>query len=352
MSQLGRISGPLLKSNLIRDGVDLAFETDLLYLNVNARRIGINNTSPTTDLDVTGTTKTTTLRVTNQADLAQITISNNDITSNNSVINFTSGTGTDATVYHSILEVDDFRISGNVIATINSDSDIEIRPNGAGTVELQATTNVTGNLNVSGNINAVGDVTIGGNIVIGDNISDSITINASIKSDLVPEIDNTYDLGSPTQQWKTVYANDFYTTTLNLPELNIGNINITNNEITTTTGQDLRIDGNGSGGVRIANFRIVDNTITNIVTNAITIIQQTGTGYFKIAGTNGFVPPRGTDAQRPVGYQVVGMTRYNTLSKALEIWDGATWASPAGASGAVSEIDANDISASFALILG
>ncbi len=29
---IGRISGPLLKSNLIRDGVNLAFETDLLYL--------------------------------------------------------------------------------------------------------------------------------------------------------------------------------------------------------------------------------------------------------------------------------------------------------------------------------
>jgi hypothetical protein len=46
------------------------------------------------------------------------------------------------------------------------------------------------------------------------------------------------------------------------------------------------------------------------------------------------------------------MTRYNTDSRALEIWDGFTWASPAGSSGAVSETNANDISASFALILG
>jgi hypothetical protein len=46
------------------------------------------------------------------------------------------------------------------------------------------------------------------------------------------------------------------------------------------------------------------------------------------------------------------MTRYNTDSKALEVWDGAAFSSPAGASGAVSEITANDIAASFALILG
>jgi hypothetical protein len=124
------------------------------------------------------------------------------------------------------------------------------------------------------------------------------------------------------------------------------------NEITTTTGQDLFIDGNGAGGVRLANFKFVDNTITNVVAGAISQIVQSGTGYFKIQGTNGFVPPVGSNAQRPVGYQVLGMTRYNTESKALEVWDGLTWASPAGASGAVSEIQANDISAGFAIALG
>jgi hypothetical protein len=46
------------------------------------------------------------------------------------------------------------------------------------------------------------------------------------------------------------------------------------------------------------------------------------------------------------------MTRYNTTSKALEVWDGSAWASPAGATGAVSELVANDIAASFALMLG
>jgi hypothetical protein len=76
------------------------------------------------------------------------------------------------------------------------------------------------------------------------------------------------------------------------------------NEITTTTGQDLYIDGNGAGGVRLGNFRIVDNVITNVVAGAISQIVQSGTGYFKIAGTNGFVPPVGSDAQRPTGYAV------------------------------------------------
>jgi len=124
------------------------------------------------------------------------------------------------------------------------------------------------------------------------------------------------------------------------------------NEITTTTGQDLYIDGNGAGGVRLGNFKIVDNVITNVSTNAITQIAQSGTGYFKIQGTNGFVPPRGDDGQRPTAYAVLGMTRFNTNAKALEIWDGVAWASPAGSSGAVSITQANDIAVQIALTLG
>jgi hypothetical protein len=123
------------------------------------------------------------------------------------------------------------------------------------------------------------------------------------------------------------------------------------NEITTTTGQDIYIDGNGTGGVRLGNFKITDNVIENVSSNAITQLLQSGTGYVKIDGTNGFVPPRGNDAERP-SYAVVGMTRYNTVSRALEIYTGITWASPAGASGAVSEIQANDVSAAFAIALG
>ena len=200
--------------------------------------------------------------------------------------------------------------------------------------------------------NATGNVTIGGNIVIGDSLSDSVTINASINSDLIPQTDNTVDLGSGAYRWRNVYVNNLYTSVLNVTLLDVGNLMFRDNEITSTTGQDIIIDGNGAGGVRLGNFRIVDNVITNISSNAVTEIAQTGTGYFKIQGTNGFVPPVGADATRPTAYAVLGMTRFNTDSAALEIWDGADWASPAGAAGAVSVAEANDIAAQLALTLG
>ena len=348
---IGRISGPLLKSNLERNGIDLAFETDLLYLDVNNNRIGVNTASPLYDLDVNGTTRTTDLLVDNQADIGDLSIYGNTIESNLPTINFTASPG-EAVAYHTILEVDDIRLTGNVISTTNSNSALEFRTNGTGSIDIFSSTNITGNLQVDGNINADGNIILGGNIVIGDSLSDTIQINASIQSDLIPETDNTYDLGSSSFYWKQAYVNDLYADTLDVPTLDIGNMMFRDNEITTTTGEDLYIDGNGAGGVRLGNFYIVDNVITNVSSGAITQIAQTGTGYFKIATTNGFVPPRGTDAQRPTAYAVQGMTRYNTNSKALEIWDGAAWASPAGASGAVSELQANDIAASFALILG
>jgi len=348
---IGRISGPLLKANLVRNGIDLAFETDLLYFDVNNARVGVNTAIPATDFDVNGTLRSTTMIVDNQLDVGNLHLTGNTITSDNSTISFRAAAD-EATVYHSKLHIDDFEIAGNSISTRISNSNIELRPNGAGTVDFYANTNIDGDLYVSGNISADGNITIGGNIVIGDSTADDLLINASIKSDLIPDSDDVYSLGSPSYKWLNVYVNNFFTDVFNTPSIDIGNLMFRDNEITTTTGQDIYIDGNGSGGVQLGNFKIVDNTIMNVSANAISIIEQTGTGYFKIDTTNGFVPPVGNNAQRPSGYEVIGMTRYNTESKALEIWDGVTWASPAGSAGAVSVAQAEDIAAEWALILG
>ena len=39
-------------------------------------------------------------------------------------------------------------------------------------------------------------------------IKTEIIINASIKSDLIPETDNLYDLGSPSFRWRNIYTGD------------------------------------------------------------------------------------------------------------------------------------------------
>ena len=64
MAQVGRISGPLLKSNLERNGIDLAFKdvsssTPTLFLDVNNNRIGVNTQSPIAELQIDSLLKPT-----------------------------------------------------------------------------------------------------------------------------------------------------------------------------------------------------------------------------------------------------------------------------------------------------
>ena len=53
---IGRISGPMLRANLERQGVDLSIDTDLLYVDVNNNRIGINEAVPTKSLHIDNVT--------------------------------------------------------------------------------------------------------------------------------------------------------------------------------------------------------------------------------------------------------------------------------------------------------
>jgi hypothetical protein len=82
MSQLGRISGPLLDANLNRLGVDLTFrnygaDDDLLYLDVNNNRIGVNKTPASHRAEIDGTTHTTNLIAPTSGDIATITLNGN-----------------------------------------------------------------------------------------------------------------------------------------------------------------------------------------------------------------------------------------------------------------------------------
>ena len=109
---VGRISGPLLKANLIRNGIDLSFETDLLYLDVNNQRIGVKNTAPQYELDVSGTTRTTDLIVDNIADIADINISGNTISTSQPYLNLAT---LDSIVALNKIRIDSIDIEGNAI---------------------------------------------------------------------------------------------------------------------------------------------------------------------------------------------------------------------------------------------
>jgi hypothetical protein len=69
---------------------------------------------------------------------------------------------------------------------------------------------VGGGLSVTGNSYFVGMVTFAagtdGNITLGDTNTDNVIFNADVNSNITPNIDATYDLGSDTQQWRNFFA--------------------------------------------------------------------------------------------------------------------------------------------------
>jgi cytoskeletal protein CcmA (bactofilin family) len=228
---VGRISGPLLKSNLIRNGIDLAFETDLLYLDVNNQRIGVKKNSPQYELDINGTARTTDLIVNTVADIANVNISGNTISTTLPYLNL----GTlDNVVYQNKARIDSIDIEGNVISTNSSNANLEFRPNGTGTVDVHSNMNVTGNIHATGNITADGDITLG------DANTDNIVINADIASNIIPNIHDTYALGSSSKTWNDVWVEDLYAVSVNSTNLEVGGI-----DLTLRQGNTLYVTENG-----------------------------------------------------------------------------------------------------------
>lgn len=78
-------------------------------------------------------------------------------------------------------------------------------------------TGTTGNINISGtitsgsiqangNIHATGNITADGNITLGNADTDSVAINADVNSNVIPNFNIQYDLGTASKKWKTLYA--------------------------------------------------------------------------------------------------------------------------------------------------
>jgi len=233
---IGKISGPLLKENLIREGINLAFETDLLYLDVNSRRIGIKTSSPTHDLTVNGTTRTNTLEVLDSASIGNLVLDNNQIYSTTGTLNLSPTIGGQV-VYQSKLLVDDIQIEGNQIATVNSNADLNFVTSGTGKINLNANTEVLGNLH------ATGTITADGNLTLGDGNTDNITFNADIASNIIPDIDNTFQLGDPSKRWKDIWVG-----TLHADAVVTGAITVDGIDIALRQGNIYYVALNGDDG--------------------------------------------------------------------------------------------------------
>ena len=64
----------------------------------------------------------------------------------------------------------------------------------------------TGNVAVGGNLTVTGTTTFnGGTITMGDAATDNVVFGADVDSNIIPDDDDTYDLGSSSQQWRNLF---------------------------------------------------------------------------------------------------------------------------------------------------
>ena len=364
MSQLGRIGGQVLTDNLLRAGVDLAFETDLLYLDVTNNRIGIRDSTPIYDLDVNSNIRTNDLTVTTQAALGNLRINapNTVTTSVGGIDVYINGGGE---IFHDRLVTNNLVFNGNQISSI-SNSNIVLDPNGSGTVELRANTDILGDLAVSGNISMSGNLTGLGTLILGNQTIDTVTVNTDFTQSIIPGDDITYAMGadagdSSPRRWAEIHAPQWqYITNGTWPGSGLVPQTVTVSSQMTLDGiinkisaiqsnEDLLLSPD-TGITDIENTRWQLNDITNLSNTALTV-AGTGTGYYQFVGTNGIVVPAGDNSQRRASPEV-GETRWNTEEAYLECYDGTVWAVSTGGGIEVTEVIMEDLGHAYTLMLG
>ena len=84
-----------------------------------------------------------------------------------------------------------------------ADTEIQIA---ATTIDMNGNADISGNLGVGGNLTVTGTTTFnGGTITMGDAATDNVVFGADVNSSIIPNTDDTYDLGSSSQEWRDLY---------------------------------------------------------------------------------------------------------------------------------------------------
>jgi hypothetical protein len=218
--QTGRIGGGVLKDNLERQGVNLNFanvqaditaDRPLLQLDVNNLKIGINKLAGSDTLELLSTFGATNLEST-YANIADFNLANSEISLTSGNINLNAANN----IFATAIATDDLKIDFNTISTTTPNTNIEIRPNGNGNLNIQS------NWNITGNLHATGDITFGGDLTLGNDNADSVLFAADVNSDIVPDQTNTSALGSVSKQWLNIYSNFLNGLAVEIDELVVG----------------------------------------------------------------------------------------------------------------------------------
>ena len=116
-------------------------------------------------------------------------------------------------------------------------------------VHMEDNLTVDGNIGVGGNLTVTGTTTFnGGTLNLGNAATDNVVFGGEVDSHIIPDDDNTFDLGSSSKEWKDLYVDGVaYLDSVESDGGSFGNINVGetgDNEIDTESG-NLTLDSAG-----------------------------------------------------------------------------------------------------------
>jgi hypothetical protein len=139
----------------------------------------------------------------------------------------------------------------------------------------------TGNIDVGGNLTVTGTTTFnGGTITMGDAATDNVVFGADINSSIIPNTDDTYDLGSSSQEWRNLYIDgtaNIDSLVADTADINAGTIDgatIATSDITVGAGKTLDVS---AGTLTLADNQISGDKVEGGTINATTITTLAST---------------------------------------------------------------------------
>ena len=154
------------------------------------------------------------------------------------------------------------------VTTFSNTTDNTLGDENTGAVQLDGGMGIAKNLTVKQNLHVggyaefVGVVTFkGGTINIGDQNTDDINVGGEFISGLVPNVDNTHDLGITTQRWRTLNVVSVATTNISVAGLS------------TFTGA---IDANGGADISGGETTLSSATVSDLTAGRVVLVGTSG----------------------------------------------------------------------------
>lgn len=228
-----------------------------------------------------------------------------DVDANNKVVVDTTNNRISFFVEVSGSPVEQLRIQdGKIVPVTDNDIDLgavgaefkDVYVNGIGYID---------NIQVHENAVITGNLTVNGNTTIGNANTDTVTINADVASNLIPDLDSTRSLGDSSNYWSHTYTDAVTTTgaatvggaltvtglsTLPSVDINAGAIDGTTVGFTSpTTGKFTTATANSFVGPVTGNVtgNLTGNVTGNVTGNLTGNVTSTGISTFTTVDING-----------------------------------------------------------------